>query len=698
MKKSLKIIGTILAVLIILFVLSIVALVTLVNPNQYKGKISEVVYQQTGRELTIAGDISWSFFPWIGIEVNDVTLSNAPQFKDRVFAKVGKAGIGVRLLPLIYGHVEAGKLLLRDLSLHLIKNKQGLTNWQDLVDKAKAKPEKVTHTPSTPISKRITLVSISDVDVKNANVFWNNEQIGQTVKIQNFRLRGKGITLQRAFNLSSSFDFQTTKPDYSGSLDLSSKVIFNPNKDYYGLQNLRLTSYIKTPEMKDKVAIKCTADTILNLEAQTFTAKNLSAQIANLNINGDIEGNKILKAPLFTGNLDIPTFNPRQLLKSFGKDIQVQDDRALQSVSAKLTFQASPNLVKVPLLRATLDQSVLRGDISEVDINRKFMNFNLALNQIDLDRYSLKETTTKAKTKSDTGGVSTGNLPGTFNKWIINGDLKVDQLTLSKLNFDQLSVPVNANKGLITLNPIKANFYRGTLNANVTVNTRYKTPQMYLSTDLKNIQLDPLLADYTDARSKIDGTANLNTRLNSKGSDTSTILKNLNGNGNVAVRNGELRDFNVNYLLQFIDILSTKQFSSQKAEAGDTEFANLTGTFNIKNGLLTNNDLIMNASNYRITGEGTANLVDQTLNYRLKAMKISTVVENGQQIQKTSSVFVPIKISGTFSKPRYIPSVADIAREATEQYGKKVIEKITNGNGGKDIGEQIKEGIGKLFR
>jgi AsmA protein len=698
MKKPLKIIGAILAVLIILFVLSVVVLVTLVNPNRYKDRISQVVYQQTGRELTIAGDINWSFFPWIGIKVSDVTLGNAPQFKDRTFAKVGEAGIGIRLLPLVYGRIEAGKLILRDLSLHLIKNKQGRTNWQDLVDRSKSKPKKITPVPSTqPISKKVTLVSISGIDVRNANIFWNNEQIGQTAKIQNFQLQSSNITLRRAFNVNSSFDFQTTKPDYSGSLNLRSKIIFNPDRNYYGLESLKLASRIKSPNMKDSINIKYTADVDLDLKAQTFAMKNLNTQIADLNINGEIEGNKILNTPSFTGNLDIPTFNPQRLLKSLGKDIQVEDYRALQKASAKFTFQASPDVIKIPSLQITFDQSVLQGNISRIDVDHKFMNFNLALNQINLNRYELKGTSTGAGTKYNSKS-TVQNSPSAFNKWVINGDLKVNQFTLKKFNFDQLSMRMNADKGLIALSPIKADFYRGALNANATINMRDRVPQMYVNADLNNTQLDPLMTDFSGTRSRIDGIANLSARLSSNGNNAVAILRNLNGSGKVAVRNGELRGFNVNYLLQFIDILSTKQFSLQQAKTGDTEFANLTGTFNIRNGLLSNNDLVVNALNYRITGTGTANLVDQTLNYLLKAMKVKTVIENGKQVEKISPMFVPIKVSGTFSKPRYSPDVGDIAREATEQYGKKIVEKITTGEGVKDIGKQIKEGIGKLLQ
>lgn len=631
MKKLFKIIGIIIAIIIILFVLAIVALVTLVNPNDFKGKISQVVQQKTGRELTIAGDINWSFIP-LGIKVHDVSLSNAPQFRAKNFAQVGEADISIRLLPLITGRIEAGNLGLKDFTLNLEQNKAGQTNWQDLTKLAKAKPKKVPSTvPPTPEKKKakqITMVAISGVDISNANIFWHNAQTGQTANMQNFELHSKNITLQHPFKIHTSFDFQTTKPTYHGHIDLKSNILFNP-------------------------------------KTQIFSLKKLTAQIANLKINGDIEGNQIFDAPSFTGNINIATFNPKQLLKNLGKNIQTQDESALQKASAKVVFQTTPELIKIPSFQIILDDSKLQGQVSKLDLKQKLMNFTLALNQINFNRYKLKtpksNITIKTNKKIQSSNPSNPNNPiNPWSKqWSVNGDLKVDQLTLEQFQFSNLKVTMEANKGVLAISPISADFYGGTLNANTRLNISGQVSQFSMSASLANTQIDALLSDMYNI-SPIIGTANVYINFASKGSNTVTILKNLNGSGKAAIKDGKLRNFNLMYLL---DLLASKQFSAQQLAAGDTPFANFSGSFVVKNGLLTNNDLLITSAKYQLTGNGTANLVTQKLDYHLQASKI-----DGKKI--------PVKVTGTFAKPIPMPDFTAITKQAAQKAEQKAKKKL----------------------
>ena len=76
MKKFLKWILALLGVVVVLLVVVTFVLPMVVDPNDYKEEISAAVSKKTGRELTIEGDIKWSVFPSIGLELNDVTLGN----------------------------------------------------------------------------------------------------------------------------------------------------------------------------------------------------------------------------------------------------------------------------------------------------------------------------------------------------------------------------------------------------------------------------------------------------------------------------------------------------------------------------------------------------------------------------------------------------------------------------------------------
>ena len=101
MKKLIRWFGITVAVLLALSVLLSVALLILVDPNDYRDEISAAVNEQTGRTLSIDGDLSLKTFPCCGVSLGPLSLSNPEGFEDRDFASVESASVSVRLWPLI---------------------------------------------------------------------------------------------------------------------------------------------------------------------------------------------------------------------------------------------------------------------------------------------------------------------------------------------------------------------------------------------------------------------------------------------------------------------------------------------------------------------------------------------------------------------------------------------------------------------
>ena len=62
----------------------------LIDWNRYKPEISQAVYDATGRELTIGGDIELSILPNLAFTLSDVTLANIhPRTRKAVLAQYG---------------------------------------------------------------------------------------------------------------------------------------------------------------------------------------------------------------------------------------------------------------------------------------------------------------------------------------------------------------------------------------------------------------------------------------------------------------------------------------------------------------------------------------------------------------------------------------------------------------------------------
>ena len=130
--RLLKIAGIVLGSLIVLIVIALLAVRLLVNPNDYKGRIAQVVRHSTGRELALPGQIKLSVFPWIALEFGPASLGNPPGFGTEPFASVQQVAVRVKLLPLLRGHLQIGRVDIDGLDLRLRSNAAGQGNWQGL--------------------------------------------------------------------------------------------------------------------------------------------------------------------------------------------------------------------------------------------------------------------------------------------------------------------------------------------------------------------------------------------------------------------------------------------------------------------------------------------------------------------------------------------------------------------------------------
>ena len=119
--KILKWILLVLLILIFLVIAGVGIAVATLDPNDYKEQITEQVKKTTGRELTLEGDISWSLFPWLGLNLGKTSLANAEGFGDQPFAELEEIDIHVAIMPLIKKQVQAKKVLISGVSVNLQK-------------------------------------------------------------------------------------------------------------------------------------------------------------------------------------------------------------------------------------------------------------------------------------------------------------------------------------------------------------------------------------------------------------------------------------------------------------------------------------------------------------------------------------------------------------------------------------------------
>ncbi|MDR3478871.1 MAG: AsmA family protein [Gammaproteobacteria bacterium] len=394
MTKVLKFTGIILGIIILLLFVGVGILATCVSPNTFKPIITTQVFKMTGRQLAIDGNLSWSFFPYLGVKVGHASLSNPPEYTQKVFAEFTQATIGIKLVPLLHANIEANGLTLTGLTLNLIKNADGKTNWQDLL-----RPKVADNNASTAVvqangtNKQVVIgLAIPSVDVNDAHVTWTNLQTKQYADMSHFEFHAKDISLNHAFPIDSHFDFDAKNPDLSGQGSLGGKITLNLNQQLYLIQDLALS--ISAHQGAKKFDLAIAGDVTANLNNQTLAIENFVGTVANLTLKGKVNISDLSTKPQLTGHLQAQPFDLKQLLQSVG-----QDNANLQvakNVSADFDFStnaAATKAIQMINMNGNIKVDELQAakiKLTEVNVVTQLQNGELNITPITASLYQGK--------------------------------------------------------------------------------------------------------------------------------------------------------------------------------------------------------------------------------------------------------------------------------------------------------------------
>jgi AsmA protein len=624
LNKALKILAILIGGLLALFIVLAVTLTLLFDPNDYKGKIIELVKDKTGRELRIDGKLGWSFFPWIGIETGRVELGNAPGFGQESFAQIDAAGAKVALLPLLRKQVVVDTILLDGLKLNLARNAAGRTNWDDLVTPSKT--EKAAEKTVPGKEPGIGGIGVNKIDIRKSDVTWKDQKNGTQYAVHNLELKTGKILAGKPADVHLAFDFESGQPP-----------------------------------VRTRVALKSRIG--LDLGTQTLDVADLALSLGDLALHADLQGKKIFDIPAFDGVVEIAAFSPRALLDRLGTKVETADKNALGKLSLKTKFSTTTENLELKDLTAVLDDSRLSGSLAIRNFAHPAYRFDLALDQIDLDRYLPPTAPAPAGTPA-TAGAAAVELPlSTLRALSAQGKLRIQKLKAMNLHSSEVTVQVAAGNGLITLGPNQAKLYNGKYAGRTSLDVRGKTPQLALDESVSGIALAPALKDALQF-DKFTGTANLSAKLTAQGLDASQIKETLSGNATFTVHKGAIKGVD---LKKMTDAIKTAQrdnllqkLSELKPQSGDeTPFSQLSGTAQIKNGIVQNNDLkVQSPDLVNVSGAGSADLPRETLDYRVTV---------GQY---------PVVISGPFSSLKFRVDTSALLKGKVEEKKTEVKEKV----------------------
>ncbi len=669
-----------------------------IDVNDYKTEIEQGVEDATGRKLSIGG-ISASLFPWVGVQLDNVKLANRADFSGHDFLAVQRLHIKLALLPLFNKEVEIKQFEVVSPKVYLERHADGETNWSDLVTSGKPVAEAAA-TDKQPMDNGaaplLAALNAESISLNGGEFTWVDAG-SKPVVLSDLDLLLKDVQLERPISVhingklgGNAFNVDA-KVGPLGDLDKLDPAKL-PVQGQLKVEQLQLQPFKEFipgwPEMMGDIS-KATAGITANLELHPDGVRMGEGTVA---ING---AHKLG----LNWKIELPSEDQLELRRASlavdGKEI-VAINGSVKALSTKPSYQL--HLEGQPLDRTWLAgflpdlnkmyaghpapwkqlkfnaliaggskhadirdlQLMLDGELLQVSgamiFKKPDIRLRMTAKTLHLDPWlpQGKEQKTAAKAISfvrEAHAVETAAEPDLrfLKPWMITAKMQVNTIFMRGLEMKNFQTSINGSGGRIDMNPLSFGLSGGKVVEKASINVNSYPAKWKESVRITGVQVGPLLKTLADM-DMLEGTLEMNTNLRANGL-TEAAVGSLNGKGNFMLRNGKIRGFDIAGAL--------RRFTNPGAATGsqETDFAQLSGKFTVKNGVAENKDLFMASPLLRVTGHGTVDLVQKLLDYHVKPRVVGTLTGQGDTVPLRKGLSIPLHISGPFENPKVRPEL-----------------------------------------
>ncbi len=420
------------------------------DPNDYKEEISHYITQKSGLPLEIHGNINMTYFPSLGLSVQNVTMTQPATFGEGNFIEIKSLDFKMPLREIFDKQFIVETLTLKGVQIHLIQKKDGATNWDSASSQVKQKSSSstqsdkketldATHTPSSP-RKKLTL-ALKQFDISDGVITFENREKGEVYTLSELTLKGKESDAAKTYPLHGKFKLKQynallKKEFMNGQINIDGKFGLSGNLNAAFNVSADLTLPQNEPGLKD-----ITAKSMVTLKPnKTLLLEDIQVKVGE----NDIKGNVTIPAGTAPINF---TLNLKELnLDKFSGKIPKQ---------SKVSGEAK--LVKTQY-------------IQPAPTNKK------------------------------------------SNGRVLSGDITIDKLTHERIVLTNVKAKVNKSGDIVKINPLTASLFEGTLKAQITKELNNPAKPTLIQGDVTDIQIQPLLITLKNEK-RISGTGSFNFNL-----------------------------------------------------------------------------------------------------------------------------------------------------------------------------------------
>jgi AsmA protein len=666
MKKLLLIV----AAIVVLLVAIVLIAPFLIPVDTYKQQIAQRVESATGRQFTIDGDLSLSILPRTQLTANQVRFANADWADSDQMAQFERMQVRVNPFALLSGQLEVESFVLQQPVINLAKNSQGQGNWQFAGmaggGQAGEQPSDDAGGPGSGAGSGagtgpLQDISLNDVRLVDGTVTYRDAQSGQTTEITGVNMTVNLASLDQPMTADGALTWNGETVD----LDLE-------------VTTLRR---LMTGEQADIVAEVSSNPVTLSFDGDLVNA-------APRRIQGEVD-------------LDVPSI--KQLAAWAGGTQIDAPEGTLETFRLAGTVDARGQTYGFSASEIVFDEITGEGQFAaDLTGSKPRLSGKLDLAEMNLTPY-LPAPTQEAEGggSGDASGDASGGGDGAPAQWNddpidlsalhtvnVDFDLSVAGIQARDVTVGRTAMQMQLADGRLQADLSELNLYDGAGKGRVVVNARQDTPSIAKVFQLTDLNAKPFLTDVAGFE-RLEGTGALQIDVQASGKSQKALVENLDGTGAINFQDGAITGINLAAMVR-----NVKSAFQNAGETQKTDFAELSGTFKITDGVLKNDDLLLLNPLLRVRGEGQADIGARTVDYRLTPKAVATTEGQGGQVQE-EGVAVPVIVKGPWHNVSYRPDLESLIRDAVKDPAKvkQTFDKVKEGVEGGTDPRKVLEGL-----
>jgi AsmA protein len=351
--------------------------------------------------------------------------------------------------------------------------------------------------------------------------------------------------------------------------------------------------------------------------------------------------------------------------------------KPLQIRNSDISF--SQNSASLQNIALTLGQTNAGGTVTLKNFEAPQVQFSLNADKVNVAELQQTFAATPAQPAKRTGtfwrlvpeaNAQTKAEPSLLTKMTGGGTVTISTIQYDDLLLNNVRANVTLDHGLIRMNPVTADLYNGKENGSITIDMRPAQPVYTVNLKTDKVDANKLISSVSDVKQTIYGMLSSNVNASFSSSSATSIARSLNGNMAINLTNGKLMNLDLLHELASVGKFMGNGFGAPK---GFTDLVQLTGNFDVKNGLAQTNNLKAVIDGGTLAAAGLVNLADQSLNLHVTAVLNKAISQQvgGTQVggfmntalsNNQGELVLPVIVTGTFQHPQVAPDVQQIAK------------------------------------